>query len=65
MKSTLETYDGHGNILSVEEIEVGDVLSKPPSEIEIRLAALESKTGITAQDKEDAATALVAERSQR
>lgn len=57
MKTTRETYKS-GKLVNSEEIEVPDA---DPHPIEIRLAALEAKVGITEQDKDAALEELKAQ----
>lgn len=59
MKIKQTTEDGKGNIISEEDIEIQD---SQPSELEIRLAALEAKTGVTEQDKMNAKLKLKGEK---
>jgi hypothetical protein len=59
-----ETYDTKGNILKVEMISVPDPVQKEPSDVEVRLSALESKVGIQQADIEEARVTLMAEPAQ-
>lgn len=60
MIKNYELYDGKGNLIDVSQTEVPDFI-KEPSELEVRLSAIETKIGITEQEKLDAKAVLKGE----
>lgn len=57
MITNYHLYDGKGNLIDIVQIEAPDPVPVP-TDLEIRLAALEAKTGITEADKLAAKAAL-------